>query len=107
MLWIKRNLLLLIGIIVAVGLLIGASLLLVSGVGKNREITVMLDNLKSGLEALNATDPYPNTENIQAVKQDTVRLQQMLTNMQQMLMPASVSDVPTDQQLKQIGRAHV
>ena len=47
MLWIKRNLSLLIGIIVAVALMVGASILLVSGLGKNSEISTTLDAVKA------------------------------------------------------------
>ena len=52
MLWIKRNLSLLIGIIVAVALMAGAGVLLVSGLGKNSEITSTLDSLKAELDEL-------------------------------------------------------
>ncbi len=102
MLWIKRNLSLLIGIVVAVGLMVGASFLLVSGLGKNRDITVELDSLKAEFQELNAKEPYPSSENIQALKQDTVRLQQLLAGIQQVLTPAAVPAVPSDQQLKQL-----
>lgn len=102
MIWIKRNLLLLIGIIVAVGLMVGASVLLVSGLAKNSEISSTLDALKSEVESLNATEPYPSPENIQALKADATRLQKLMTNMQQVLISMSVPVEPTDQQLKQL-----
>lgn len=100
--WIKRNLSLLIGIIVAVAMMVGASILLVSGLGKNREISATLDAVQAEITELNNKEPFPSAENIQAVKQDTARHQQLLTNLQQVLVPASVPAVPTDQQLKQL-----
>ncbi len=102
MLWIKRNLSLLIGIIVAVAMMVGASILLVSGLSKNREISSTLASVQGEITALNSMEPYPNAENIQSVKQDKARHQQLLTNIQQVLVPASVLAVPTDQQLKQL-----
>ena len=102
MLWIKRNLFLLVGILVALALLVGACILLWSGLGKNREISATLDAVKAEIAALNATEPYPSAENIQAVKKDKTGQQQLLTNIQQVLTPASIPAVPTDQQLKQL-----
>ena len=102
MLWIKRNLSLLIGIVVGVALMVGASILLVSGLGKNREISATLDTVQADIKELNAKEPYPSPESIQAMKQDKGRLQQLLTNMQQVLIPTSIPATPTDQQLKQL-----
>ena len=102
MLWIKRNLSLLIGSIVAVAMMVGASILLVSGLGKNREVSSTLETVQAEITTLNGMEPYPNPENIQAVKQDKGRQQQLLTNIQQVLTPVAIPAVPTDQQLKQL-----
>jgi len=70
MLWIKRNLVLVIGIVVSIGLLGGAGYYLYDNYFDNEDQQVQLDQLKGEVDQLKQ-GIYPSEENIGLVKSNT------------------------------------
>ena len=70
MLWIKRNLVLVIGIVVSIGLLAGAGYYLYDNYFDNEAQQVQLDQLKGEVDQLKV-GIYPSEENISLVKSNT------------------------------------
>jgi len=66
--WIKRNLFLVLGGVVALGLLGFAGFYLFAKIQQDQGVTGELDSATQKLETLAKRDPYPNPENIAAAK---------------------------------------
>ncbi len=83
--WLKRNLLLVIGAVVALGLLGVAGFFFYSKVQLETTITSQLDDQTKELERLVRLDPHPGTEkvnNIEAARKQEQELQAFLTEAQ-------------------------
>ncbi len=85
MLWIKRNLYLLIGILVAVGLTVLAVFYLISRMSRDEELTKKLEEQTAELQRVMAVEPYPNDSNIAAVNKEIARLRQLAGSLQHLL----------------------
>jgi hypothetical protein len=86
--WIKRNLFLVLGGVVALGLLGFAGFYLYTKIQQDQSVTGELDAATQKLESLAKRDPYPNPENISAAKEESVRLQGFLTEVEKHFSPA-------------------
>jgi hypothetical protein len=88
--WIKRNLYLVLGGVVALGLLGFAGFYLFTKVRQDQAVTEDLNGATARLETLARRDPYPNPENIAAAKEEGVRLQGFLSEVGEHFMPAQI-----------------
>ncbi len=84
MLWIKRNLVLVIGIVVSVGLLSGAGYYLYDNFFDNDDQEVQLAQLKGEIDQLK-TGIYPSDENISMVKSNTVLAEAFMADTSRLL----------------------
>lgn len=80
--WIKRNLFLVVGGAVALGLLGLAGFYLLTKIQQDKTVTEQLDAATQKLETLAKRDPYPNPENIKSAKEEEDRLQKFLGNVE-------------------------
>lgn len=80
--WIKRNLFLVVGGVVALGLLGLAGFYLYTKIQQDHAITEELNSATQKLETLARRDPYPNQENIKAAKEEGKRLQGFLADVE-------------------------
>lgn len=90
--WIKRNLYLVVGGVVALGLLGFAGFYLFTKVRQDQAITEELNTATARLETLARRDPYPNPENITAAKEEGVRLQGFLSDVEEHFLPPRIPD---------------
>jgi hypothetical protein len=74
MLWIKRNLFLAIGGLVALLLLAGGGYYVYSAIGRNTELSAEVEATRTKLNDLYKLDPFPHATNITAAKTETARL---------------------------------
>jgi hypothetical protein len=86
--WIKRNLFLVVGGVVALGLLGFAGFYLYTKIQQDQAVTGDLDAATQKLEGLAKRDPYPNPENISAAKDEAKRLEGFLTDVEKHFLPA-------------------
>lgn len=80
MAWIKRNLVLVVFGVVALGLMGFAGYFLYDNIQKNDEVILRLQTAVQDLNTLNASDPYPNEDTLAGIKKDQERVQQLLTD---------------------------
>lgn len=85
--WIKRNIVLVVGGLVALGLLGFAGFYLFTKIKGDQAITEELTAATQKLESLARRDPYPNPENIAAAKDEGQRLQGFLTEVEKHFQP--------------------
>ncbi len=90
--WIKRNLYLVVGGVVALGLLGFAGFYLFTKVRQDQAITEELNTATTRLETLARRDPYPNPENITAAKEEGVRLQGFLSEVEAHFLPPRIPE---------------
>ncbi len=86
--WIKRNLILVIGGVVALALLGFAGFYLFSKIQQDQAVTEELSAATQKLETLAKRDPYPNPENIKSAKDESRRLQSFLGEVEKHFAPA-------------------
>lgn len=86
--WIKRNLFLVVGGVVALALLGFAGFYLFAKIKQDQAVTEELTAATQKLEGLARRDPYPNPENIAAAKEEGVRVQNFLTEVEKHFQPA-------------------
>jgi len=91
MLWIKRNILLAIGALLAVLLLGGGLFYLLTARGKSSQLEEELAATKGQLEELYKKNPFPSKTNIDSAKHEGARLQSALATAKRFFTP-----VPTD-----------
>jgi len=85
--WIKRNLFLVVGGVVALALLGIAGFYLFSKIQQDQSVTADLNAATEKLEGLAKRDPYPNSENISAAKDEAKRVQGFLSDVEKHFMP--------------------
>jgi hypothetical protein len=88
--WIKRNLVLVIGGLVTLGLLGGAGYYLFTKLNDEKASQELLDQKKQQLQALLGKKPFPNKESFEAVKADQVRVKALLDEFRQQFVPVPV-----------------
>jgi hypothetical protein len=95
MLWIKRNLMVVVGGLLAVGLLAAGLVYLFQARSKSAQLTVELGQTRSDLENIykDTKNPFPNPTNVTAAKQETERLQTALTQAKRFFTPVPVEKV--------------
>jgi hypothetical protein len=76
--WIKRNLFMVVGGVIALALLGFAGFYLFKNIQQEKSVTEQLDAATQKLETLAKRDPYPNPENIKSAKDEGKRLQGFL-----------------------------
>ena len=96
--WIKRNLFLVLGGVVALALLGFAGFYLFAKIQQDQAVTDELNAATQKLEALAKRDPYPNPENITAAKEEGKRVQGFLGDVEKHFLPA-----PYPQELSSMG----
>ncbi len=87
--WLKRNLFLVVGGVVALALLGGAGYFLWSEKTQADSVTGELQALIDDLTRLTSRDPFPNDANIEAVKVDQKRLATLLEDIRRHFVPTS------------------
>ncbi len=85
MLWLKRNLFLVVGGLIALGLLGVAGFFLYSNYQKDAEVTGQLSAKTDELKTLTERDPYPDDKNITLAKKEQERAQIFLKQAQKYL----------------------
>ncbi|MCD6050515.1 MAG: hypothetical protein K0Q55_1918, partial [Verrucomicrobia bacterium] len=88
--WIKRNILLLVGMILALGLMAGAIVYLVSRIQANVKASKTVKASQQELIALMQSQPFPDQANLTLAQQETQRLIQYMTNVQGSIKPVVV-----------------
>jgi hypothetical protein len=79
--WLKRNLVLVVGGLVALGLLGLASYYLYTKIQENAAVTAKLEETTTELKRLVGRDPHPSQEPIAAAKEEQVKLKAFLDQM--------------------------
>lgn len=85
MLWIKRNLSLIIGGLVAIGLTVLAVFYLLSRMALDRDLTQKYKDLADELQRINALEPFPNDENIAVAGKDVTRIQEVVKGIKSLI----------------------
>ncbi|MEW6159485.1 MAG: hypothetical protein AB1813_18815, partial [Verrucomicrobiota bacterium] len=98
--WLKRNLFLVIGGVVALGLLGFAIFFLITKIKEESQVKETLTQQTEVLKGLVNRDPYPNGENIEAVKTDQKKLQQFLAETQKLFPAAPIPQPLTTRELR-------
>jgi hypothetical protein len=101
MLWIKRNLLLAIGGLLAVLLLAFGVFYFITNRQKNKQIEAQLEENKSTLTRLISQAPFPNPTNITRAKEELLRVREAITNARAFFQPVPFEPV-TDQAFKAV-----
>lgn len=89
MTWLKRNLFLVAGGLVALGMLGFAVFFLFTKKQAVDEVTGQLTAKTDELKTLTTADPYPNQENIEAAKKEQVKLANHLQGMRRYFVPVA------------------
>jgi hypothetical protein len=93
MLWIKRNLFLAIGGIIAVLLLGFGIFYALKSRGKNKQLETQLEENKNLLTRLVSQDPYPNLTNINRAKEEVQRVRQSINQSKMFFQPVPFTNV--------------
>ena len=93
MLWIKRNLFVVVGGLGALVLLAFGGFYLFSSINKNKELETALDAKKHDLENIYKQKPFPSSANIAAVRVEQKKVKVMVGQMQQFFAPIPVEKV--------------
>ena len=93
MLWIKRNLFLVVGGLGALVLLGFGLFYLFSSINKNQEMETALASKKNDLETVYKQKPFPSSANIAAVRGEQKKVKAMIGQMQQFFTPIPVEKV--------------
>jgi hypothetical protein len=80
--WIKRNILLLLGMIVALGLMAGAIVYLTTRIQADVKASKNLKAAQTQLITLMQSAPFPDQDNLDLAMRETQRLTQFMTNVQ-------------------------
>lgn len=101
--WLKRNLFLVVGGLVALGLLGLAGYFLFSKIQQNQAVTEQLDTTTAELQALLDRKPFPGQENIDDAKKEARKLQTFAQEMQH-LFPSTLTTTNeiTERQFRQL-----
>lgn len=91
MLWIKRNLFLAVGGLVALGLLGGGVYYFLSAQGRKKAIVEEWEANKADMDRLQAQKPYPSPDNIKRAKEETDKLRGAVGQLHRFFTP-----VPTE-----------
>lgn len=101
--WLKRNLFLVVGGLVALGLLGFAGYFLFSKIQQNRTVTEQLDATTAELQALLDRKPFPGEENIEAAKEESKKLRGFAVDMQRFFPPTlNATNEITERQFRQL-----
>src|SRR6185295_5511256 len=93
MLWIKRNLFLAVGGLVALLLLGGGVFYFLSAEGRKKAIVGEWESNKAELDRLQAQKPYPNLDNIKRAKEETEKLSKAAGQLHRFFTPAPAEKV--------------
>jgi hypothetical protein len=93
MLWIKRNLFLAIGGLVAIALLVAGGLYVSNGLSKNKSLGDEVEGTRTRLNAIYAADPFPHSTNISAAKAETAKLRGAITKTRKYFAPVEAERV--------------
>lgn len=93
MLWIKRNLFLVAGGLLALGLTGFGGYYLFSSIKKNKDVEVSLEEKRETLERLYKQDPFPNATNIAAAKRESQRVAEFVKETQKSFTPVPYENV--------------
>jgi hypothetical protein len=88
--WLKRNLFLVIGGVVALALLGIATFFLISKIQANNEVTAKLQRQTELYRRLVMRNPHPNPENIEAAKQEQQKVEQFAHEVRVLFLPAAM-----------------
>ncbi|MGV3757175.1 MAG: hypothetical protein ACO1QS_17490 [Verrucomicrobiota bacterium] len=80
--WIKRNIFLLVGMILALGLMAGAIVYLISRIQADLKASKALKAAQQELITLMQSQPFPDQGNLDLAQRETQRLAQYMTNVQ-------------------------
>src|SRR5262249_31245 len=86
--WIKRNLFLVVGGVIALGLLGFAGFYLYTKIQQDHGVTEELNAATTKLESLAKRDPYPNPENIKSAEDEGKHLHNFLGDVEKHFAPA-------------------
>jgi len=87
--WLKKNLSLVVGGVVALGLLGFAIFFLFTSTRAADEVTAQLSAKTAELKDLTTHDPYPNQENIEAARKEQKKLAEFLQGTRKFFVPVS------------------
>ncbi len=87
--WLKKNLSLVVGGVVALGLLGFAIFFLLTSTRAADEVTAQLSAKTAELKDLTTHDPYPNQENIEAARKEQKKLAEFLQGSRKFFVPVS------------------
>lgn len=90
MAWIKKNLMLVMGGLVGLILLGGSGFFLFSESSRESAVTGQLDEKRREWDRLNGLNPFPDDNNIKAVKEEAARVQKLATSLKDVLKPVEV-----------------
>lgn len=98
--WIKKNLALVLGGLIGLILLGGSGLFLYSESTREGEINLLLEEKRAEWTRLNGLAPYPDDKNIQAVKEESKRIEKVAADLRTRLVPVEVPEVRDTYSLK-------
>src|SRR5262245_10984394 len=93
MLWIKRNLFLAVGGLIAIALLAVGIVYALGAVNRSNELEEELKENSTILQRLYAQDPFPSTTNVDAAKRETERLREAIGKMHKFFLAPPVERV--------------
>ena len=96
--WLKRNLVVIIFVVVFVVLLGGIIWLERAATARKAEVEADLSGKQEELKRLRSLDPYPSSDNIQILKRDREELQKLYGSLQKAVMqePLEVADMQSE-----------
>jgi hypothetical protein len=100
MLWIKRNLIFVIGLLVAVGLLVFAVMNLLDKSGQNQSVRAELEDQWAQLENFYSLSPFPGPTNIAAVLDDQKKLVEFIDASRKVFQPIPTARFSGEQGFK-------
>ncbi|MBK8000939.1 MAG: hypothetical protein IPK15_20075 [Verrucomicrobia bacterium] len=105
MLWIKRNLFLAVGGLIAILLLAGGVYYFISAQQRNRSIEEELEANKSDLNRLQGQNPYPSAQNIEIAKKEAEKLRGAVAQLHRYFSPVPAEKV-TGNRVSSLPRSH-
>lgn len=100
MAWIKKNLMLVLGGLVGLILLGGSGFFLFSESSRDSAVNGQLDEKRREWDRLNGLNPFPDENNIKAIKEEAARVQKLAAAMKDVLKPIEVAPVSDTYALK-------
>jgi hypothetical protein len=100
--WLRRNLFLVGGILIALGLLAGSIVYLIGGIDRRNQYEDEITKLKADLDHFKGLSPFPNRDNIRIATEDATKLGGIASGFEKLFTPSVYTNRMDDVQFRSL-----